>query len=50
MPPDEQGSLINNIVGTLKDVPVEIQKKMVEHSTKAFRIIHLINIHFDLQP
>jgi catalase len=35
MPPDEQGRLIDNIVGTLKDVPIEIQRKMVEHFTRA---------------
>jgi catalase len=35
MPPDEQERLIENIVGTLKGVPVEIQKKMVEHFNKA---------------
>ena len=35
MPPGEQRRLIDNIVGTLKDVPVEIQKKMAEHFTRA---------------
>jgi catalase len=35
MPPDEQERLIANIVGTLKDVPQEIQEKMVEHFTRA---------------
>jgi catalase len=35
MPSDEQGRLIENIVGTLKDVPQEIQAKMVEHFTRA---------------
>jgi len=31
----EQENLINNIVGSLKKVPKEIQKRMVEHFTKA---------------
>jgi catalase len=35
MPPDEQQRLISNIVSTMKDVPKEIQKKMVEHFTRA---------------
>ena len=35
MPPGEQKRLIANIVGALKDVPVDIQKKMVEHFTRA---------------
>jgi catalase len=35
LPSDEQVRLIDNIVGTLKDVPIEIQKKMVEHFTRA---------------
>lgn len=35
LPSDEQVRLIENIVGTLKDVPIEIQKKMVEHFTRA---------------
>jgi catalase len=35
MPPDEQKRLIENIVGSLKKVPKEIQKRMVEHFTRA---------------
>jgi len=35
MPPDEQKRLIENIIGTLKNVPKEIQKKMVSHFRKA---------------
>ena len=35
MPPDEQQRLIQNIVGTLGKVPIEIQKKMVEHFRQA---------------
>ena len=35
MPPDEQQRLIAVIVGSLSTVPVEIQKKMVEHFTRA---------------
>ena len=35
MPPDEQERLMTNIVSTLKDVPQEIQEKMVEHFTRA---------------
>jgi len=35
MPPDEQQRLIQNIVGTLGKVPIEIQKKMVEHFRRA---------------
>lgn len=35
MPPDEQQRLISNIVSTMKDVPKEIRKKMVEHFTRA---------------
>ncbi|MFC1729398.1 catalase [candidate division KSB1 bacterium] len=35
MPPDEQKRLIENIAGALKPVPKDIQKKMVEHFTKA---------------
>jgi len=35
MPKDEQERLIANIAGSLKNVPVDIQKKMVEHFTRA---------------
>jgi catalase len=35
MPPDEQKRLIENIVGTLKNVPKEIQEKMVQRFTRA---------------
>jgi len=35
MPPEERGRLIANIVGTLKDLPTEIQVKMVEHFIRA---------------
>ena len=35
MPPDEQQRTIAAIVGSLSKVPVEIQKKMVEHFTRA---------------
>ena len=35
MPKDEQKRLIKNIVGTLEKVPKNIQKKMVEHFTRA---------------
>ena len=35
MPQDEQSRLIQNIVGSLKKVPKEIQEKMVEHFTRA---------------
>jgi catalase len=35
MPPNEQQRLSANIVGTLKEVPKEIQMKMVEHYTRA---------------
>ena len=35
MPADEQGRLIDNIVGTLKSVPKELQVKIVEHFTRA---------------
>jgi catalase len=35
MPADEQKRLIANIVGTLKNVPKDIQKKMVAHFRKA---------------
>ncbi len=35
MPQDEQNRLIQNIVGSLKKVPKEIQEKMVEHFTRA---------------
>ena len=35
MPADEQERLINNIVGSLKKVPVEIQKRQLEHFLKA---------------
>jgi catalase len=35
MPPKEQEALIKNIVGSLKKVPKEIQKRMVKHFTRA---------------
>jgi len=35
LPADEQGRLIENIVGSLKNVPREIQSKMVEHFRRA---------------
>jgi len=35
MPPDEQKRLVENIVGSLKNVPQEIQKRMVEHFRRA---------------
>jgi catalase len=35
MPPDAQQRLIKNIVSTMKGVPKGIQKKMVEHFTRA---------------
>ena len=35
MPPDEQKRLIENLVGSLKKVPKEIQEKMVAHFKKA---------------
>ena len=35
MPKDEQKRLVANIAGSLGNVPVEIQKKMVEHFKKA---------------
>ena len=35
MPPDEQQRLIAAIVGSLSKVTVDIQKKMVEHFTRA---------------
>lgn len=35
LPPDEQNRLINNIVGTLKNVSRKIQEKMVGHFRKA---------------
>jgi catalase len=35
MPPDEQQRLINNISGALKNVPREMQEKMVAHFKKA---------------
>ena len=35
MPPDEQQRLIENIVGSLKKVPKEIQERMVQHFYKA---------------
>jgi catalase len=35
MPPDEQQRLHKNIAATLKKVPKEIQKKMIEHFTRA---------------
>jgi catalase len=35
MPPDEQQRLINNISGAMKNVPREIQEKMITHFRKA---------------
>jgi len=35
MPADEQKRLVNNIVGSLNKVPVDIQKKMIAHFRKA---------------
>ncbi len=35
MPPDEQERLVQNIVRSLKNVSKELQKKMVEHFTRA---------------
>ncbi|OLS30714.1 MAG: Catalase [Candidatus Heimdallarchaeota archaeon AB_125] len=35
MPADEQERLITNIVGSLKKVPIEIQKRQLEHFLKA---------------
>jgi catalase len=35
MPPDEQARLIENLVGSLKNVPQDIQEKMVAHFSKA---------------
>jgi catalase len=35
MPPDEQKRLVENIVGSLRKIPKEIQEKMVEHFTRA---------------
>lgn len=35
MPPDEQERLVQNIAGSLMNVPMEIQKKMVVHFSKA---------------
>ena len=35
MPADEQKRLVQNIAGSLKKVPKDIQKRMVEHFTKA---------------
>jgi catalase len=35
MPPDEQQRLVENIVSAMKNVPKEIQKKMVAHFRKA---------------
>ncbi len=35
MPPDEQERLVQNIAGSLKKVPKEIQEKMVEHFSRA---------------
>jgi len=35
MPPDEQKRLIQNIVRSLKNTPKEIQKKMIEHFSRA---------------
>ena len=35
MKPDEQERLVKNIVGNLKKVPVEIQKKIITHFMKA---------------
>jgi catalase len=37
MPRDEQKRLVENIVGSLKNVPKDIQQKMVAHFTKADR-------------
>ena len=35
MPPDEQERLVQNIAGSLRKVPKEIQEKMVEHFSRA---------------
>ncbi len=35
MPPDEQERLVQNIAGSLKKAPKEIQEKMVEHFSRA---------------
>ncbi len=35
MPPDEQQRLVENIVGSLRKVPKEIQERMVQHFSKA---------------
>ena len=35
MPPDEQKRLVENIAGTLKNVPKKIQDKMIEHFSRA---------------
>jgi len=35
LPPDEQGRLIENVVGSLKNVPKPIQEKMAEHFRRA---------------
>ena len=35
MPPDEQKRLIQNIAGSLKKVPKNLQEKMVKHFRKA---------------
>jgi catalase len=35
MPPGEQQRLVENIAGSLKKVPLEIQEKMVEHFSRA---------------
>jgi catalase len=38
LPKDEQKRLIENISGSLKKAPIEIQKKMVEHFTRADKV------------
>jgi catalase len=38
MPSDEQQRLIENIVGALKNVPKEIQQKMIGHFRKADKV------------
>jgi len=35
MPPDQQARLVENIVGSLKNTPKQIQQKMVEHFRRA---------------
>jgi catalase len=37
MTPEQQGRLIENIVGALKSSSKEVQQKMVEHFTRADR-------------